>query len=104
MTFQSLCENILPICLDSIWINTLNAFTSGILDYDISDHCPTFIYFLLPNPLVIKPKHIFTFRTYSDENQEKYDLIVIYQINSTDEISSVFCEKKTTSTIANVSR
>ena len=93
-------ENILPTSLDNIWINTLNAFTSGILDYDFSDHCPTCINFLLPNPLVIKPKYNFTFRPYSEENQDKFidklvqtDWNVLYQIDNTGEMLSVFCEK-----------
>ena len=38
-------ENILPTTLDNIWNYTLNAFTSDIHYYDISDHCPTFINF-----------------------------------------------------------
>ena len=43
-------ENILSTSLDNIWINTLNAFTSGILDYDISDHSQTFIIFFTSKP------------------------------------------------------
>ena len=81
-------------------INTLNAFTFGILEYDISDHCPTFIIFLFPNPLEVKPKYKFTFRPYSDENQEKFidrrvqtNWNVIYQYDNTDELLSVLCEK-----------
>ena len=76
-------------------INTLNAFTSGILDYDINDYCTTFTIFLHPNPLVKELKSEFTFRPYSDEKQEKIinkivhtDWNVIYQINSTDEMLS----------------
>ena len=72
---------------------------SGILDYDNSDHCPTFINFLLPNPIVNKSKYKFTFRPYSDENQEKIiekliqtDWNVIYQNNNTDKMLSVFFE------------
>ena len=84
----------------NIWIITLNAFTSGTLNYDMSDHRSTFINFSLPNPLVIKPKYKFTFRPYSEENQKKIidklvqtDWNVIYQIDNTDEMLTMFCEK-----------
>ena len=34
---------IAPSLLDHIWVNRFNAFTSGIIVVDSTDHCPVFI-------------------------------------------------------------
>ena len=51
--------------LDHIWINKLNPVMSGILCIDISDHCPTFIFFHYNKKLINNKKRI-TIRPYSD--------------------------------------
>jgi exonuclease III len=41
--FPSNNSPVLPSLIDNIFINVLQAYSSGILDSDISDHCPIFI-------------------------------------------------------------
>ena len=42
-------DNHLPSLLDHIWYNSLNIFESGIVSFDLTDHCPTFLQIPLPN-------------------------------------------------------
>ena len=57
-----------PTTLDHIWINKVTPYISGILYYDISDHCPTVAHFspILPRPSNTKQKIIF--RPFSENN------------------------------------
>ena len=41
-------DDHLPSLLDHIWCNSLNIFNSGILSFDITDHCPIYLQIPLP--------------------------------------------------------
>ena len=53
--------------LDHIWISKSNFLLSGILLIDITDHLPSFVYFLNPLEKKSKEKVKVTFRPYSNE-------------------------------------
>ena len=38
-------NSIMPTLLDHTWFNSLSNYTSGIIDFDLTDHCPTFLNF-----------------------------------------------------------
>ena len=61
-----------PSILDMIWTNSLNASMSGILDFDTTDHLPTF--FTLDIPIVdpVTDKIKIQTRPYSDQCLEKF--------------------------------
>ena len=66
-------ENVMPTNLDPIWISRCLSFTSGVLDFDISDHLPTFVHFDLPSATLKTNEKIKVFlRPYSQEN---FDLL-----------------------------
>ena len=54
--------------LDHIWINQINPMLSGILCFDISDHCPTFIFFHLNKNVPNNKMRCIKTRPFSDKN------------------------------------
>lgn len=43
--FSNTEQSIGPTLLDHIWINSLVDYCSGIISFDLTDHCPTFVIF-----------------------------------------------------------
>ena len=95
-----------PTLLDHIWTNKISLYHSYILEFDFSDHCPTFYKFtiqnLAPDP-ILKTK--ISFRHYSEENQEKFrnllesfdwstiasDNIHMYVLNFSEKLNELYC-------------
>ena len=46
---NSSSNNSSSIILDHIWINKLFNAKSGVVNYDITDHCPTFVHLFCPS-------------------------------------------------------
>ena len=62
-----------PSILDQIWSNSLCMYKSGILTYDVTDHCPTFIQFPIctstPND---REKVKISFRLFNDDSRASF--------------------------------
>ena len=41
--FPSDLSSFTPSNLDHIWLNNLSPYISGVINYDLTDHCPTFL-------------------------------------------------------------
>lgn len=59
-----------PSLLDHIWINIPTRYSGGVISYDVTDHCPTFLN--LNTPITKNPKHKITFREFNVENMQKF--------------------------------
>ena len=72
-------DNCQPSLLDQIWFNSLNIFNSGIISYDITDHCPTFLQFSLPVSQISNDNEFIkiTFRISNLENRERYRQVIM---------------------------
>ena len=57
-----------PSTLDHIILNKPISFKSGVLEWDHTDHCPTFIYFNILNNSSQNLLHKIVFRPFSDDN------------------------------------
>ena len=57
-----------PSCLDMIWTNHLSIHSAGILDYDQSDHLPTFCTMATESVSPVKEMIKIETRPYSDSN------------------------------------
>ena len=68
-----------PSLLDHIWSNSLNVFNSGIISFDATDHCPTFLH--LPMPITesgnSNEKIGITFRLNNETNREKFRQLLL---------------------------
>ena len=64
-------DNTLPTLLDHIWVNFLDSSLSGVLDIDITDHCPVFVCVPVPPSRLIDDKVKVTFRDQSNDNMIK---------------------------------
>ena len=70
-------DRIQPSLLDMIWINSPVSYNSGILMYDITDHCPTFLQFPMNfNQQNMNDKVKISFRLINDENKAKFTEIL----------------------------
>ena len=58
-------------CLDHIWMNSTIHVNSGVIYYDQTDHCPTFMNFTPPNSVKVNEYISYSFRPYSESNKEK---------------------------------
>lgn len=54
--------------LDHIWMNKYFPSFSGIIYFDVTDHCPSFLNFSLPNSLNIEENIVIESRPFSDFN------------------------------------
>ena len=61
-----------PTILDHVWVSFLDEYTSGVIKIDLTDHCPTFLYFQQGNNN-INDKRKITFRF---EPQNSIDLMM----------------------------
>ena len=63
-----------PSLLDHIWLNSLNICNLGIIYFDLTDHCPTFLQFPLPNSNLNNKndKVKITFRLNNERIREKF--------------------------------
>lgn len=61
-----------PTLLDHIWVNYFDDYMSGIIDYDLTDHCPVFI--RLKTETSGKMGHLrkLVFRSHNDVNIGKF--------------------------------
>ena len=57
--------------IDHICMNSTIHVNSGVIYYDQTDHCPTFINFTPPNSVKVKKYISYSFRPYSELNKEK---------------------------------
>ena len=96
-----------PSLLDHIWYNSLNINFSGILSYDLTDHCPTFLQlpFLNSNSNKEKSNVKITFRVNNQTNRNifrqaisDFDWATIvstdinqYVKNFTDKLNQLYC-------------
>ena len=55
-------------CLDHIWMSSTIHVNSGVIHYDQTDHCPTFMNFTPPNSVKGNKCISYSFRHYSDSN------------------------------------
>ena len=60
-----------PSLIDHIWINRLNSFKSGIISLDLTDHCPIFLLYPIPNTCSNEKIEV-QFRDFSDSNMLKF--------------------------------
>ena len=60
-----------PSILDHIWTNNFNVPLAGIIDYDLTDHLPTFCVFNFPNIDANSDKIKIQNRPYSENNLQK---------------------------------
>ena len=58
-------------CLDHIWMNSTTHVNSGVIYYDQTDHCPTFMNFIPPKSFKSNNYISYSFRPYSESNKEK---------------------------------
>ena len=64
--------NSTPTTLDMIWTNSLNVSFCGVLDFDVTDHLPTFSILKLPNIEGKSDKIKIQSRPYTEENLQKF--------------------------------
>ena len=69
-------NNATPSTLDHIWINNIYPSKAGIILYDVSDHCPTFLQLFLPfiNKNSENELHKISFRPFSEAKLENLKL------------------------------
>lgn len=60
-----------PSLLDHVWTNFVSGFSSGVIDFDLTDHCPVFIIMKHGNHDVLSTTR-FTFRLQSEDNISKF--------------------------------
>ena len=68
-----------PSTLDHIWLNKELNLTSGIIYYDVTDHCPCFLNFKISNSDNLNEKILIETRPYSEYNQN----LLIEKLNAT---------------------
>ena len=64
-------KNTTSTCLDHIWMNSTTHVNSGVIYYDQTDHCPTFMSFTPPKSFKSNNYISYSFRPYSESNKEK---------------------------------
>ena len=69
--FPSNSSTTSPSSLDHVWINNLVPFSSGIILFDTTDHCPNFIKFNFPIPSCPKESINISFRLYTELAEQK---------------------------------
>ena len=86
--------------LDQIWTDSLSCSISGIIDLDITDHCPTFLNFNVPTPLKQDNYFDYTFRPFSIDNRNRleeklrdFNWDTILNSNDVDYMLETFSEK-----------
>ena len=57
-------------CLDHIWMNSTTHVNSGVIYYDQTDHCPTFMNFIPPKSFKSNHYISYSLRPYSESNEE----------------------------------
>ena len=65
-------EGVLQISLDHIWTSSLAFFSSGVIEFESTEHCPTFMNFNLPNVESNIVHARYCFSPFSVENEEKF--------------------------------
>ena len=100
------CDNTQPSLLDQIWFNSLNLFNSGVISFDTTDHCPTFLQF--PVSLSQTSENEFlkiTFRLNNQVNRDTFrqrlidfdwnsldsDDVCTRTLNFTRKLDSIYC-------------
>ena len=95
-----------PSILDQIWCNFLNVYNSGIVCYDVTDHCPTFVQIPTASFRANNETVKISFRLNNAENREKFsqsllnfdwlslvsDDINIYVENFLNVINDLYCK------------
>ena len=61
-----------PSNLDHIWVNSLNPLVSGVLNLDLTDHCPTFLLFNFNSDKPVNSDIVYSFRPFSQQNMDKF--------------------------------
>ena len=87
--------------IDHIWISGSNSFVSGILEKDITDHYPCFVFFPYFTEQNLNEKTEIKFRPFSDQNLSNLKLklsevdwnLEFEQNYLNDEICDIFCKK-----------
>ena len=69
-------NNHSPSLLDHIWVNTLNLFNSGVVNYDTLDHLPTFLQIPLPECTKVNDYIKISFRLNTEVNRETYRQLI----------------------------
>ena len=69
-------NNVIQPRLDHIWINNIYPSKAGIILYDVSDHCPTFLQLYLPfiSKNCENELHKISFRPFSETKLENLKL------------------------------